>query len=117
MSKSMHGLPQESRMFVCNNMMEMYGSNNCFILKLPSETVPPWHHSLHGEIAFFKALVSQDTADVHPFPNWNSGLQVQHAYKPWSHCDHLYSYFSLSFGSFCQLVVNPSLMNLSTYSN
>ena len=113
--KSVRGLPQESQMFLCD-MMEMYGSNNCFTLKLPSETVPPWHHSLCGEMAFFKALLSQDIADVHPCPNWNSGLQVQHAYKPWSHCDQLYSYFSLCFGSFCQLVANPSLMNLSAYS-
>jgi len=85
-------------MFLCD-VMEMCGSNNCFTLKLPSETVPPWHHSLCGEMAFIKALLSQDIADVHTCPNWISGLQVQHAYEPWSHCDQLYSYFSLCFSS------------------
>lgn len=96
--------------------MEMCGNNNCFTLKLPSETVPPLHHSLCGELAFFKALLLQDIADIHPCPNWNLGLQVKHAYKPWSHCDQLYSYFSLCFGSFCQLFLNPGLMVLSMYS-
>jgi len=72
MSKRMWGLPQEGRMFL-RDMMEMCGSNNCFTLKLPSETVPPWHRSLCGEMAFFKALLSQDTADVYRCSNWNSG--------------------------------------------
>lgn len=71
----MHGFTQERQMFLCD-VMEMYGSNNCFTLNLPSETVTPWHHSLCGEIAFFKALLSQDIADIHPCPNRNSGLQV-----------------------------------------
>ena len=104
MSKSTRGLPQESWIFLCDTM-EMYGSNNCFTLKLPSETVPPWHDSLCGEMAFFRALLSHDSEDVHPRPNWNSDLQMHHADKPWSHCDQLYSYFTLCFGSFCQLVV------------
>lgn len=37
MLKSTCGLSQESLMFSCD-MTEMYGSNNCFTLKLPSET-------------------------------------------------------------------------------
>jgi hypothetical protein len=62
-SKNICGLPLESRMFLCD-MMEMYGSNNCFTLKLPPATVSPWHGSLCGEMAFFIVLLSQDCADV-----------------------------------------------------